>query len=82
MRVKTMRDDRHSICARQAGSLSGSKSRERTRKKMKTQEAIPESNIEILVEGKECPNCHFIQLKREGDQIVCPVCGYGHKPGT
>ena len=38
--------------------------------------------IEILVEGQECPFCHFARLKREGDEIVCPVCGYGHRACT
>lgn len=41
-----------------------------------------ENTIEILVEGQECPFCHFAKLKREDDEIVCPVCGYGHKPCT
>ncbi len=41
-----------------------------------------ENTIEILVEGQECPFCHFAKLKREGDEIVCPICGYGHKPST
>lgn len=38
--------------------------------------------IEILVEGQECPFCHFAELKREGNEIVCPICGYGHKACT
>ena len=41
-----------------------------------------ENTIEILVEGQECPFCHFAKLEREGDEIVCPICGYGHKPCT
>jgi uncharacterized Zn finger protein (UPF0148 family) len=42
----------------------------------------PEGTIEILMEGQECPFCHFAKLKREGDEIVCPICGYGHRPVT
>ncbi|MCJ7577481.1 MAG: hypothetical protein MUO91_03410 [candidate division Zixibacteria bacterium] len=38
--------------------------------------------IEILVEGQECPFCHFAKLKKDGDEIVCPICGYGCKPCT
>jgi len=41
-----------------------------------------EQTIEILIEGEECPFCHFAKLKREGDEIVCPICGYGHKACT
>lgn len=41
-----------------------------------------EQTIEILVKGQECPFCHFAKLKREGDEIVCPICGYGHRPST
>lgn len=40
------------------------------------------TEIEILKEGSECPNCHFATLKREGSEIVCPVCGYGYRPCT
>jgi uncharacterized Zn finger protein (UPF0148 family) len=40
------------------------------------------SAIEILVEGQECPFCNFAKLKRDGDEIVCPICGYGRKPCT
>jgi hypothetical protein len=43
---------------------------------------IPEHIIEILIEGQECPFCHFAKLKRDGDEIVCPICGYGRKPCT
>jgi uncharacterized Zn finger protein (UPF0148 family) len=38
--------------------------------------------IEILVEGQECPFCHFAELKKDGDEVVCPICGYGHKACT
>jgi ribosomal protein L37AE/L43A len=38
--------------------------------------------IEVLVEGQECPFCHFAKLKREENEIVCPICGYGHKACT
>jgi len=38
--------------------------------------------IEILKEGEECPNCHFALLKREGNEIFCPICGYGRKTCT
>jgi len=37
---------------------------------------------EILTEGQECPFCHFAKLKREGGEIACPVCGYGHRACT
>jgi uncharacterized Zn finger protein (UPF0148 family) len=36
----------------------------------------------MLAEGQECPFCHFAELKREGGEIVCPVCGYGHRAFT
>ncbi len=42
----------------------------------------PEQTIEILVEGEECPFCGFAKLRREGDEIVCPICGYGHRGCT
>jgi hypothetical protein len=42
----------------------------------------PEQAIEILIEGQECPFCHFAKLKRDGNEIVCPICGYGYKPCT
>jgi hypothetical protein len=42
----------------------------------------PESAVEILIEGEECPFCRFAKLKRDGNEIVCPICGYGHKPCT
>ena len=42
----------------------------------------PGSTVEILTEGQECPFCHFAKLKRDGDEIVCPICGYGHRPST
>ncbi len=38
--------------------------------------------IEILVAGVECPFCHFAKLKKDGDEIVCPICGYGCKHCT
>lgn len=41
-----------------------------------------EQTVEILVDGQECPFCHFAKLKRDGDEIVCPICGYGRKPCT
>ncbi len=41
-----------------------------------------ETEIEILKQGMECPHCHFANLKREGSEIVCPVCGYGYRPCT
>ncbi len=41
-----------------------------------------EGTIEILTEGQECPFCHFAKLKKEYDEIICPICGYGHKPVT
>jgi ribosomal protein L37AE/L43A len=48
----------------------------------KTDAKESEQIIEILREGQECPFCHFANLKREDDEIICPVCGYGHKPNT
>ena len=36
-----------------------------------------EDTIEILVEGQECPFCHFAKLKRDKSEITCPICGYG-----
>jgi rubredoxin len=48
----------------------------------KTSDLPHDTEVEILKEGMECPNCHFAALKREGSQIVCPVCGYGYKPCT
>jgi hypothetical protein len=42
----------------------------------------PGSAIEILAEGQECPFCRFAKLKKDGNEIVCPICGYGHKPCT
>jgi ribosomal protein L37AE/L43A len=38
--------------------------------------------VEVLREGQECPFCHFAKLKREGDEITCPVCGYGRRACT
>jgi ribosomal protein L37AE/L43A len=43
---------------------------------------VCEMETKILSEGMECPNCHFATLKREGSEIVCPVCGYGYRPCT
>lgn len=42
----------------------------------------PESAVEILIEGEECHFCCFARLRRDGSEIICPVCGYGHKPST
>jgi len=51
-----------------------------------TREIKPRKNsdteIEILTEGMECPNCHFASLRREGFEIICPVCGCGYRPCT
>jgi len=41
-----------------------------------------EGTIEILMEGQECPFCRFAKLKKEYDEITCPICGYGRKPST
>lgn len=48
----------------------------------KTDVKESEQTIEILIEGQECPFCHFARLKREDDEVVCPICGYGHKACT
>ncbi len=40
------------------------------------------STLEILRQGQECPFCHFAELKRDGEEIVCPICGYGRRPCT
>jgi len=45
-------------------------------------ESTDQSTMEILVEGQECPFCRFAKLKKEYDEITCPICGYGHKPST
>ena len=39
-------------------------------------------SIEMLTEGQECPFCHFARLRRESDEIFCPVCGYGRSACT
>jgi rubrerythrin len=39
-------------------------------------------SVEILAEGQECPFCHFAKLQREGDEVICPVCGYGRRACT
>jgi hypothetical protein len=41
-----------------------------------------DGSVEVLMEGQECPFCHFARLKREGDEIICPVCGYGRRACT
>jgi uncharacterized Zn finger protein (UPF0148 family) len=41
-----------------------------------------ETEIEYLKEGQECPNCHFAKLKKEGNEIFCPICSYGKKGCT
>jgi uncharacterized Zn finger protein (UPF0148 family) len=45
------------------------------------EESSPEI-VEILTEGQECPFCHFAKVKREGGEIICPVCGYGRRTCT
>jgi hypothetical protein len=45
-------------------------------------EGSSEQTIELLKEGQECPFCHFARLKRDGDEVICPVCGYGHTSCT
>jgi hypothetical protein len=46
--------------------------------------SLPDSDafIELLREGQECPFCRFAKLKRDGDEITCPVCGYGRRACT
>jgi rubrerythrin len=41
-----------------------------------------EETVEILKEGQECPFCGFAKMKREGNEIVCPICGYGYRACT
>ncbi|MGB2697529.1 MAG: hypothetical protein WBD28_06685 [Candidatus Zixiibacteriota bacterium] len=53
-----------------------------TNQKPREKKSQKTSEIEILKEGIECPHCHFANLKREGSEIVCPVCGYGYRPCT
>jgi hypothetical protein len=77
-----MRNKQTSICIGKTISITNSESKGLSRKKITNQETTTEPDIEILVEGEECPYCHFAKLKREEDQIVCPVCGYGRKACT
>lgn len=77
-----MRSNQTAIVTRKTVSVPDSESKDRGRKKRKTRDTTVEPNLEILVEGEECPYCRFAKLKREGDQIVCPVCGYGRKACT
>jgi hypothetical protein len=44
-------------------------------------ETLQES-IEMLTERQECPFCHFAKLEREGNEIFCPVGGYGRSACT
>ena len=41
-----------------------------------------EHALEVLKEGEECPFCHFARLERDGDEVICPVCGYGRTSCT
>ena len=50
--------------------------------KEKKSQKKSETEIEVLKQGMECPHCHFANLKREGSEIVCSVCGYGYRPCT
>lgn len=63
-------------------SVQRSESKGRAKKRETIQQIADELNVEILIEGQECPYCRFSELKREEDQIVCPVCGYGRKACT
>jgi hypothetical protein len=38
--------------------------------------------VEMLKEGQECPFCHFAKMKRDGGEIICSICGYGHRAST
>ncbi len=82
MSKKNLRNNQTSISIRKTVSIPHSDSKDRARKKMTTLPTTVEPNIEILIEEEECPYCHFAKLKREGDQIVCPICGYGRKACT
>jgi hypothetical protein len=77
LRIKSMRNNQTSNI-----SIASSESKGLSRKKITTQVTTTAPDIEILVEGEECPYCHFAKLKKEEDQIVCPVCGYGRKVCT
>lgn len=37
------------------------------------------SLVEVRKEEQKCPNCHFSRLKKIDDEVICPICGYGHK---
>jgi uncharacterized Zn finger protein (UPF0148 family) len=41
-----------------------------------------DTSIEVLKEGQECPFCHFAKMKRDGGEVICPICGYGHRAST
>jgi hypothetical protein len=77
-----VKDNQTSICVEKTISIIDSEQKGISSKRVKAQEIKTEPEIEILVEGEECPNCHFSKLKREEDQIVCPICGYGRKACT
>ena len=62
--------------AQKKSSVRLSVSKEREEKESST------GSIEMLTEGQECPFCHFATLKREGNEIFCPVCGYGRSACT
>jgi rubrerythrin len=38
--------------------------------------------VEILKKGQECPFCGLARMKREGSEVVCPICGYGYRACT
>lgn len=40
---------------------------------------LEKSSVEILKEEQECPNCHFARLKKVDGEVICQICGYGHK---
>jgi hypothetical protein len=42
------------------------------------------ATVVLLAAGMECPHCHLASLlEREGNLILCPICGYGtHRPVT
>jgi hypothetical protein len=44
--------------------------------------ADSDGSVEVLTDGQECPFCRFAKLKREGNEITCPVCGYGRRACT
>ncbi|HVP36453.1 MAG TPA: hypothetical protein VMT04_05605 [Terriglobales bacterium] len=58
--------------------LAGLKKKSKIREESKSPK-WGNSPVEIQKEKEDCPNCHFSMLKRINDEVVYPICGYGHK---